>query len=163
VRFSYPGAESAGPPRGLDDPPSTRLHGRACSQPRGFRYIVEVYIGIYRCVCIYIHIYIYIYIYSGLRGEGPQARRRRTRRCGAPQVRPFAARGASAWPRAPPASFSPPPARKVECKATWQREFKLPWCQAGPPNHHDDKVVSDQEVVNNCWTLLLFEELPRGL
>ena len=30
------------------------------------------------------------------------------------------------------------------CKATWKREFKLPWRKAGPPNHHDDKVDSDQ-------------------
>ena len=29
------------------------------------------------------------------------------------------------------------------CKATWKREFKLPWREAGPPNHHDDKVDSD--------------------
>jgi len=29
-------------------------------------------------------------------------------------------------------------------EATWKREFKLPWREAGPPNHHDDKVVSDQ-------------------
>ena len=28
------------------------------------------------------------------------------------------------------------------CKATWKRRFKLPWREAGPPNHHDDKVVS---------------------
>ena len=27
---------------------------------------------------------------------------------------------------------------------TWKREFKLPWREAGPPNHHDDKVDSDQ-------------------
>ena len=26
----------------------------------------------------------------------------------------------------------------------WKREFKLPWREAGPPNHHDDKVDSDQ-------------------
>jgi len=26
------------------------------------------------------------------------------------------------------------------CKATWTREFKLPWREAGPPNHHDDNV-----------------------
>jgi len=31
-------------------------------------------------------------------------------------------------------------------KATWQREFKLPLREAGPPNHHDDKVDSDQQV-----------------
>ena len=30
------------------------------------------------------------------------------------------------------------------CKATWKREFKLPWREAVPPNHHDDKVDSDQ-------------------
>jgi len=30
------------------------------------------------------------------------------------------------------------------CKATCKREFKLPWREAGPPNHHDDKVDSDQ-------------------
>ena len=29
-------------------------------------------------------------------------------------------------------------------KAIWKREFKLPWREAGPPNHHDDKVDSDQ-------------------
>jgi len=25
-----------------------------------------------------------------------------------------------------------------------KREFKLPWREAGPPNHHDDRVDSDQ-------------------
>ena len=30
------------------------------------------------------------------------------------------------------------------CKATWKSEFKLPWRVTGPPNHHDDKVDSDQ-------------------
>jgi len=29
-------------------------------------------------------------------------------------------------------------------QSTWKREFKLPWREAGPPNHHDDKVDSDQ-------------------
>ena len=38
----------------------------------------------------------------------------------------------------------PPP----RCKATWKREFKLPWREAGPPDHHDDTVDSDQKVVN---------------
>jgi len=28
--------------------------------------------------------------------------------------------------------------------SAFKREFKLPWREAGPPNHHDDKVVSDQ-------------------
>jgi len=31
-------------------------------------------------------------------------------------------------------------AQEGRCKATWKREFKLPWREAGPPNHHDDKV-----------------------
>ena len=39
------------------------------------------------------------------------------------------------------------------CKATWNMEFKLPWREAGPPNHHDDKVDSDQEVVNKELSL----------
>ena len=30
------------------------------------------------------------------------------------------------------------------CKATWKKKFKLPWREAGPPDHHDDKVDSDQ-------------------
>ena len=30
------------------------------------------------------------------------------------------------------------------CKATWKREFKLPWREAGPPHHLNDKVDSDQ-------------------
>jgi hypothetical protein len=29
------------------------------------------------------------------------------------------------------------------CKATLKREFKLPWREAGPPNHLGDQVVSD--------------------
>ena len=34
------------------------------------------------------------------------------------------------------------------CKATWKREFKLPWREAGSHNHLDDIVDSDQSVVN---------------
>jgi len=30
------------------------------------------------------------------------------------------------------------------CKATWQRDFNIAWRVASPPNHHDDKVDSDQ-------------------
>jgi len=29
-------------------------------------------------------------------------------------------------------------------KATWKMEFKLPWRKAGPPNHLDDTVDSEQ-------------------
>ena len=39
------------------------------------------------------------------------------------------------------------------CKATWERGFKLPWREAGPPNRHDDKVVSDQSVDNEDLSL----------
>ena len=33
------------------------------------------------------------------------------------------------------------PPQASRCKATWKREFKLPRREAGPPYHHDDKVV----------------------
>ena len=29
----------------------------------------------------------------------------------------------------------------------------VPWREAGPPNHHDDKVDSDQQVVNKELSL----------
>ena len=35
------------------------------------------------------------------------------------------------------------------CQATWIREFKVPWREADSPNHHDDVVDSDQQVVND--------------
>ena len=34
------------------------------------------------------------------------------------------------------------------CKATWKREVKISWREAGPRDHHDDKVDSDQYVFN---------------
>ena len=40
-------------------------------------------------------------------------------------------------------------------KATWKREFKLPWREARPLNHHDDKVDSDHQVVNKELSLLV--------
>ena len=36
---------------------------------------------------------------------------------------------------------------------TRKRGFKLPWREAGPPNHHDDKVDSDQNIVNKELSL----------
>jgi len=42
-----------------------------------------------------------------------------------------------------------------------KREFKLPWREAGPPNHHDDTVDSDQYSLyrlpwsRSCWRLCL--------
>jgi len=41
------------------------------------------------------------------------------------------------------------------CRATWKTEFKFPWREAGPPNHHDDKVDSDQKCVNKELSLSL--------
>ena len=34
--------------------------------------------------------------------------------------------------------------RKVDVRLPGKKEFKLPWREAGAPNHHDDKVDSDQ-------------------
>jgi hypothetical protein len=34
-------------------------------------------------------------------------------------------------------------------KFTWKRGFKLPWREAGPPNHLDDEVVS---MIKWIWT-----------
>jgi len=34
--------------------------------------------------------------------------------------------------------------RKVDIRLPENKEFKLSWRKAGPPNHHDDKVDSDQ-------------------
>jgi len=73
----------------------------------------------------------------------------------------------SFWMFQPKPSASPPqiggllendnpvqiPAEEGRRKATWKREFKLPWREAGPPNHHDDKVDSDQKVVNKELSL----------
>ena len=36
------------------------------------------------------------------------------------------------------------PAQEGRCKATWKMKFKLLWRDAGPPNHLDGKVDSDQ-------------------
>jgi len=52
--------------------------------------------------------------------------------------------------------------REGRCNATWKREFKLPWREAGPPNHHDDKVDSDQEVVNKELSLSAPPSLPAS-
>ena len=41
------------------------------------------------------------------------------------------------------ANMQPRESREVDT-ATWEREFKLPWHEAGPPNHHNDKVDADQ-------------------
>ena len=30
------------------------------------------------------------------------------------------------------------------CKDTWKKEFKLPWREAGPPDHHECKADSGQ-------------------
>jgi len=49
-------------------------------------------------------------------------------------------------------------ARKVDVRLPGKGNSKLPWREAGPLNHHDDIVDSDQQVVNKelslwwpCW------------
>ena len=44
-------------------------------------------------------------------------------------------------PRAPKV---PPPAQEGRYTATCKKELKLPWREAGPSNHLDDRVGSDQ-------------------
>ena len=36
--------------------------------------------------------------------------------------------------------------RKVAYKATWGKKCKLPWREAGPPDHLNDEVNSDKQV-----------------
>ena len=58
-------------------------------------------------------------------------------------------------------SWEAAPALVLECLL--QREFKVPWREAGtpnPPNHLGDKVDSDQEVVNKEVSLC---SLAHGL
>ena len=50
-------------------------------------------------------------------------------------------------------SLSSIPTCEGRHKATWKRKFKLPWREAGPPNHLNDKVDSDQYVVNKEHSL----------
>ena len=45
--------------------------------------------------------------------------------------------------------------QECEYKATWEREFNLPWREAGDPKHLDDKVDSDQLVINKENSLSL--------
>jgi len=45
----------------------------------------------------------------------------------------------------------------VQC--AWNREFRLPWREAGPPYHHDNKVDSDQKVVNKELSLCVVAPL----
>ena len=51
---------------------------------------------------------------------------------------------------------------KGGCKATWKRKFKLPWREAGPPKHHDDKVDSDKQVVNKEFSLCRKRAYPEA-
>ena len=47
------------------------------------------------------------------------------------------------------------------CTATWKREFKLQWCEAGPPDHLNTQVDLDQSGVNKelSFSLALFFSL----
>jgi len=45
------------------------------------------------------------------------------------------------------------PVTRVKKKDLDEAARKLGWHQAGPPNHHDDKVDSDKQVVNKELSL----------
>jgi len=49
------------------------------------------------------------------------------------------------------------------CDATWKREFGLPWREAGPPNHNDDKMKSDHQAVNKECSFLHTLFLMKGV
>ena len=43
--------------------------------------------------------------------------------------------------------------RKVDVRLPEKKRLKVPWREAGPPHHHDDKVDSDEYVVNKEFSL----------
>ena len=58
-----------------------------------------------------------------------------------------------AWGRWLDHAAPPSGAGRGRYTATWKREFKLPWREAGPPNHHDDKVDSVVNKELSLWGL----------
>ena len=46
---------------------------------------------------------------------------------------------AAVWPARAPGE-GPVRVGKLDVRLPEKRQFKLPWREAGPPNHHDDKV-----------------------
>ena len=46
-----------------------------------------------------------------------------------------------------------PVGREGRYRSTCKSEFKVSWREASPPNHHADKVVSDQWVVSKEFSL----------
>jgi len=93
---------------------------------------VSVSLSLSLSLAIYIHTYIYIYIYIYISADlaalldGVSALENRL-----------------AQPHVLPRLRHHLP-EEGRCKDTWKREFELPWREAGPPNHHDGKVDSDQ-------------------
>ena len=50
------------------------------------------------------------------------------------------------------------------CKAAWKREFKLPWREAGPPNHHNDGVDWNTELsIKNTLRLTQIAVYPTHI
>ena len=64
-----------------------------------------------------------------------------------PRSRQFSFLGSPPKPATPPKVDDHSQERR--CKVTWKRKFKLPRREAGPPNHLDDKVDSDQKPVTS--------------
>ena len=76
--------------------------------------------------------YTYICIYVYIQSTAAQINQSRL------ISRPYLSSVACArWPRHPPPQTG-------KRKAPWKRELKLSWREAGPFNHYDDKVDSDQ-------------------
>ena len=48
-------------------------------------------------------------------------------------------------------SQSPWEVEECRYKVTWKREFQLPWREAGPPKHHDDKVEVVNKEISFCF------------
>jgi len=60
-------------------------------------------------------------------------------------------------------TLTPGPRRKLasggRCKATWKSESKLPWREAGPPDHHDPRRDLPSEAAFFVSSSLLLSSL----
>ena len=68
---------------------------------------------------------------------------------GCTQLRNLFGEQSRCWRNHEPYSY----VRAAHGQATWKREFKLPWREAGPLNRLDEKVDSDQWVVTKELSL----------
>ena len=126
-----------------------RIFGALCTYIWCYVYVYLVLcVRIFGALCTYIWCSVYVYLKSCSTGAGGVSWEDADTAGGEEPVQ-------DALPeRAGKGCFlARNPQPEGRCKATWKREFKLPWREAGPPNHHDDKVDSDQKVVNKDLSL----------